>query len=115
MIHGMPSVAPFRLSLLCAGLLLAAARDGGAPPPEHLQALVIVGHGQKTVTHVRAAANGFDFEHPVEGDGDALVPADRATPSSLPFQRLDVREPHETLLSNREVQAAIARFLGAPP
>ncbi len=73
-------------------------------------ALAIVGVGHDTVSLVRAADGSFDFDHPALADGDGLVTSASARPF-FPHQELETRASHSEMLSDPEVQRAIARFV----
>ncbi len=81
-----------------------------ADSPPAVAALAIVGIGRETVSGVRVAGAAFDFDHPALVDGDDLVTSASARPSIL-RQELETRTAHGEVLSDPEVQRAVARFL----
>ena len=100
--------------------MIAAHHDfwsGLVPPPElKWKALAVIGSGRATVSKQRVHADGsFDFDHPVEADGDGTV----LSSSALPFEQIRHSElrttvDHVQLLNASEVQEQIAAFLHAP-
>jgi hypothetical protein len=89
-----------------------ALADVAEPPPDSLKSLVVVGRGRKAVAAVRVKGDGFDFEHPLmgEGDGSVLVTS-AAPPRPLAYTTVETKAGHVVLLNDDDVQKAIVAFL----
>ena len=74
------------------------------------QVMAVIGSGRPTVSGVRVAGEGFDFEDPPTADGDGSVLLTSSSPP-LSFTRFETHAEHVALLNDPQVQAAIEVFL----
>ncbi len=92
--------------------LWVSLSDESGPPPTW-ETMAVIGKGLPTVRGWTVGADGkFDFAHPLLGDGDGAVLAERARPPApIKATIVETMGEHTAMLRQVEVQAVVSDFL----